>query len=609
MKKFTLFFLALCVSLSVISQNAKQLSEKMFQKDSRVYQPTTNNPFKFSEYLNNQTKTNLINEGFEGTTFPPTGWTKQNLNANPTYQWKKGTSGYSGSSCAMVEYDITLAQQNEWLITPTLDLTQLTIPVLELWWSMSYYWGVSPNNNYDFFIKASTNGGSTWTTIWKEDSAGMFASFSYQKLAINLSNFATSTNFKLAFQYIGSDGAALYLDEIVVGSLTPNRLDFQSIWSGFVTFDAPFEWSGYTQIPFGQSFPVTFAADIKNTGAVTQNNVTLTAKELTTATTANSNPTIPVTLAFNQNDTLEVASFFTLSAQGSYSFALTASSSAVNPTPYKDTAKVVVNNDVVGIFSRDNNSFDGWRTWNGTTGGNVDAYQIANLYEITNPTKATSISFVIASGTSVGSVVKVLLYEGWKRQLIAESNYHTITLNQINQNVTTNPVVTTLNFNGGYPQLYKDSVYFAAVQAFGGSDSVWLAIGSSNQQPNYTMYIYDTDNLWYYYPKGSRPSMIRLNTSINANVKDAEKTTAYVFQNIPNPAKNSTRISYQLNKRSKVSLEIYDITGRKVMEVNQGTQNEGVHNIELNVSDLSSGTYFYTLKADEFSKTLKMIVQ
>lgn len=609
MKKLTLLLIATLVSFSVISQNAKQLSEKMFQKDSRVYQPTTNNPFKFSEYLNSQTKTNLIDEGFEGTTFPPTGWTKQNLNSNATYQWKKGTSGHSGSSCAMVEYDPSLAQQNEWLITPTLDLTQLTVPVLELWWSMSYYWGVSPNNNYDFIIKASTNGGATWTTLWKEDSAGTFSSFSYQKLAINLSYFAPSTNFKLAFQYVGSDGAALYIDDITVGDLIPNRLDYQSIWSGYVTFDAPFEWSGYTQIPFGQSFPVTFAADIKNTGAATQNNVTLTAKELTTNTSASSNPTNPVTLAFNQNDTLEVADFFTLSAQGSYSFALTASSSAVNPTPYKDTAKVVVNSDVTGVFSRDHNNFDGWRTWNGTTGGNVDAYQIANLYEITNPTKATSISFVVASGTSNGAIVKVLLYEGWKRQLIAESNYHTITANQINQNVTNNPVAVTLDFNGNYPQLMKDSVYFAAVQAFGGSDSVWLAIGSTNEQPNYTMYIYDTDNLWYYYPKGSRPSMIRLNTSTSANVNEVEKTTANVFQNIPNPAKNSTRISYQLNKRSKVSLEIYDLTGRKVMELNEGTQNEGYHNIDINVSNLTSGTYFYTLKADNYSKTLKMIVQ
>lgn len=609
MRKFTLLLLSLFVSFSVISQNAKQLSERMFQKDSRVYQPTTSNPFKFYEHPNSQTKATLIDEGFEGTAFPPTGWTKQNLNANPTYQWKKGTSGQTGSGSAMVEYDPSLAQQNEWLITPALDLTQLTVPVLELWWSMSYYWGVSPNNNYDFFIKASTNGGSTWTTLWKEDSVGMFASFSYQKLAINLSNFATSTNFKLAFQYVGSDGAALYLDNISVGDLTPNRLDFQSIWSGYVSFDAPFEWSGYTQIPFGQSFPVTFAADIKNTGAATQNNVTLTAKELTTNTSASSNPANSVTLAFNQNDTLEVTDFFTLSAQGSYSFALTASSSGVSPTPYKDTAKVVINSDTYGVFSRDHNNFDGWRTWNGTTGGNVDAYQIANLYEITSPTKASSISFVLASGTSVGSIVKVLLYEGWKRQLIAESNYHTVAANQINQNVTNNPVAVTLDFNNNYPQLLKDSVYFAAVQAFGGSDSVWLAIGSTNQQPNYTMYIYDTDNLWYYYPKGSRPSMIRLNTSTIANINDVEKSTATLFQNMPNPAKNSTRISYQLNKRSKVSLEVYDLAGRKLMELNQGSQSEGIHNIDLNVCNLSSGTYFYTLKADNFSKTLKMIVQ
>lgn len=321
MRKLILFLMPFLFAFGSFAQKDKQVSEKMFQKNAKIYNSKVVKPSK-SEFNYNLPKATILNESFEGTTFPPTGWVKQNGNTSAMYQWKEGTTAHTGTKGAMCEYDINLVPQNEWLISPTINISSLTVPVLEFWWSMSYYWGVSPNNNYDFRVKVSTNGGTSWTTVWTEDSAGVFANFTLAKASINLSNFVATPSIKIAFQYQGTDGAAIYLDDISVGDLTPNQLDFQEIWSGFVSFDAPFEWSGYTQIPFGQSFPASFAADIKNTGSKVQNNVKLTVKELTTNTSLSSVNTPPISIAFQQHDTAEVTSVYTLTNKGNYKFVL-----------------------------------------------------------------------------------------------------------------------------------------------------------------------------------------------------------------------------------------------------------------------------------------------
>ena len=105
--------------------------------------------------------------------------------------------------------------------------------------------------------------------------------------------------------------------------------------------------------------------------------------------------------------------------------------------------------------------------------------------------------------------------------------------------------------------------------------------------------------------------MIRLNTCATNPIGIVEngKNNAELYQNTPNPANNTTRISYELTKSEKVSLDIYDLTGRKVLSFNEGNKLAGVHNVDINLSSLNSGTYFYTLKTNDFTKTKKMIVR
>jgi len=79
-----------------------------------------------------------------------------------------------------------------------------------------------------------------------------------------------------------------------------------------------------------------------------------------------------------------------------------------------------------------------------------------------------------------------------------------------------------------------------------------------------------------------------------------------IGQNYPNPFNPVTKINYELPKDVKVEIKVYDISGREIKSLVNELKSAGYHTIEFNGSGLSSGIYFYTIKADGFLKTLKM---
>ena len=68
-------------------------------------------------------------------------------------------------------------------------------------------------------------------------------------------------------------------------------------------------------------------------------------------------------------------------------------------------------------------------------------------------------------------------------------------------------------------------------------------------------------------------------------------------QNYPNPFNPATTIEYRLSGSSDVTLKVYDLLGREVRTLVSERQNSGSHTVTFDGQNLSSGVYFYTLRA------------
>jgi hypothetical protein len=79
-------------------------------------------------------------------------------------------------------------------------------------------------------------------------------------------------------------------------------------------------------------------------------------------------------------------------------------------------------------------------------------------------------------------------------------------------------------------------------------------------------------------------------------------------QNYPNPFNSATTVQFVLPRASDVILEIFDVTGRKVITLINEKLSAGSHKINWNAAELASGIYYYRLQTGDFVKTRKMLL-
>ncbi len=79
-------------------------------------------------------------------------------------------------------------------------------------------------------------------------------------------------------------------------------------------------------------------------------------------------------------------------------------------------------------------------------------------------------------------------------------------------------------------------------------------------------------------------------------------------QNYPNPFNPSTTIEYSLDKSSQVSLTVYNLLGKQVAQLANGTQAAGQYSVKFDASSLENGIYFYQLQAGDQKITKRMML-
>lgn len=121
-----------------------------------------------------------------------------------------------------------------------------------------------------------------------------------------------------------------------------------------------------------------------------------------------------------------------------------------------------------------------------------------------------------------------------------------------------------------------------------------------------------TTNLSAFSYAGFGPTNIYANqeglvTGITQNGNTVPKSYS-LDQNYPNPFNPTTNIKFSIPNAGVVKIAVYDVMGRKVTDLVNQHMTAGSYTTDFNAALLSSGIYFYTITADGFTETKKMML-
>ena len=94
---------------------------------------------------------------------------------------------------------------------------------------------------------------------------------------------------------------------------------------------------------------------------------------------------------------------------------------------------------------------------------------------------------------------------------------------------------------------------------------------------------------------------------ISSNDREID-SNSLLSQNYPNPATNYTSIDFYKSNSEDGMISIYDLNGNEKMTINFDNYDIGMNSAYLDISDLSSGVYYYTYKANQVETSKKMVL-
>jgi hypothetical protein len=106
------------------------------------------------------------------------------------------------------------------------------------------------------------------------------------------------------------------------------------------------------------------------------------------------------------------------------------------------------------------------------------------------------------------------------------------------------------------------------------------------------------------------------NVSILSNLDNptvsVERTTPpprkLTIRSYPNPCRATATIKYDLPRSAHVTIDIYNILGRKVVTLLDENERAGSHQTTWNAENIARGVYFYKVQAGRYAQTKKIVL-
>jgi len=400
----------------------------------------------------------------------------------------------------------------------------------------------------------------------------------------------------IRFRWKGTWGYAWMLDDVELFDTPEDDIRVDAVTYTDYNNTGIYE---YGVIPFGQLFEMQFRSDFTNQGVNDQTNTVMDVSVNGT----NVGTSDPITLAYASSDSAIVMGYTPPAQGGAYTVEYTISSDGDEESPENNTLSQQFRVSQ-WKFGRDNNGFLGMFPGDGTS-----EWVAAPLYQIFNDATVYAVDVAFMEGSVAGTEVIASL-----RDVASE------TFDPLVQSDELQIVGSLLNDGEAAPvwhtflleepvEVFAGDFVMPAIEHYGGTN---VQIGESRNAPIQTCFVYGAFPTFDWYYTTDVP-MVRLNFDENAqNSVGVETISAADFtlgQNFPNPAENVTRISYSLENAERVSIEVFDITGKLVLAQEEGLRPAGEHVIDLSVSNLSAGTYSYTVTVGDSKLSRKMMVK
>ena len=167
---------------------------------------------------------------------------------------------------------------------------------------------------------------------------------------------------------------------------------------------------------------------------------------------------------------------------------------------------------------------------------------------------------------------------------------------KISRVIVTDSIGNILQERFFIPPERRGYVEFAAIMRANNGDFIFGGYSQIDTNISHEdVYIARTDSLLYAPPIG----IIQM-----SNLVPPEYS---LRQNYPNPFNPQTTIRFDLPIDAVVSVKIYDLLGREVYSIS-GYQTAGTHELKFDGSNFASGMYFYSVEANGFKETKKMVL-